>query len=81
MDEQNIVINVQMRMSILPTRNEENKIFIAGSIYVSILTILLHDMVTKWKTWSSFQHLGYMHLLVKALYELEHRMSMIHAVY
>ena len=49
MDEQNIVINVQMHMSILPNRNEENKIFIAGRIYVSILTILLHDTVTKTK--------------------------------
>ena len=49
MDEQNIVINVQMHMSILPTINEENKIFIAGRIYVSILTILLHDTVTKSK--------------------------------
>ena len=47
MDEQNIVINVQMHMSILPTRNEENTIFIAGRIYVSILAILLHDLVTK----------------------------------
>ena len=68
-------------MSILPNRNEENKIFIAERIYVSILTILLHDTVTKTKIWSSLKHLDYIHLLVKALYELEHRMSMMYAVY